>query len=137
MPSIYFFRVNQRATVGDAGPASTPFNARGRVQAFLSHMAPGGTGEKADDLNIAHVHWYSFVPNDQPSIDPVLGCPVFGKRLVSNDPEGNMCLVEQLLPCKLACLPYQHGARSQVVVLSRFADSMHCNAMLPAIGVNT
>ena len=59
-----------------------------------------------------------------PSIDAALGCPVFGRRLVRYDPTGNMCLVEQLLPAKLACLPYQHGGRQQVVIVSRFANFM-------------
>ena len=102
----------------------------GRVQAFLSHTAPGGTVQKADYLNIAHVHWYSFEPDDQPSIDPVLGCSVFGRRLVTNDPEGNMCTVEQLLPCKLACLPHKYGSRNQVVILGRDADFMQLSATL-------
>ena len=55
-------------------------------------------------------------------MDAALGCPVFGRKLIDSsedDPTGNMCLVEQLLPCRLACLPYkQHGSRNQVVILS-------------------
>ena len=106
----------------------------GRVSRFLSHTAPGGSGLRDDDLNIAHVHWYQFTPSDQAAmvptlgcaaaIDPALSCPVFGKKLVDNDPEGNMCLVEQLLPCKLAALPYKHGGRFQGVIVSRFANFM-------------
>ena len=98
-----------------------------RVQAFLSHTPPGaagGVGVQDDDINLAYVHWYAFVPDDQPPVDPVLGCPVFGARLVDKDLRGNMCLVEKLLPHKFAALPFQHGGRNQVVIVTQFADFM-------------
>ena len=86
----------------------------------------GGSGLKKDDLTLAHVHWYQFVPapSDQTNEDPVLGCPFLGKRLTNNNPEGNICLVEQLLPCKLAALPYKHDGHNQLVIVSRFAGFM-------------
>lgn len=96
----------------------------GQVTAFLSHAPPGFEGERSAQPDIAHVHWYAWVPEDQPSIEPELGAPLFGKRVLENDPVGNMCLVQQLLPCKLAAVPYRHGARQQVAVISRFADFM-------------
>ena len=75
--------------------------------------------------DIAYVHWYSYVPADQDPVDAALGCPVFGRRLVQDDPAGNMCLVQQITPAKLAAVPYRSfGARQQVVILSRFGDFM-------------
>ena len=35
----------------------------GRVKAFLSHSAPGSASGQEHELNIAHVHWYAFVPD--------------------------------------------------------------------------
>ena len=98
----------------------------GRVQAFMAHAAPGCTSEDVmDTVNIAYVHWYRQVPADQPCMDPLLGCPVFGRGLQANAMAAagsNMCLVEQLLPCKLACFPYQYNTRKQIVVVSRFSS---------------
>ena len=97
----------------------------GRVQAVLSHSAPGSPSGQEHTLNLSYVQWYPFVPSDQDPMDAALGCPIFGRTLIENDPTGNMCLVEQLLPCRLACLPYkQHGSRNQVVILSRFSSFM-------------
>lgn len=95
----------------------------GRVQAFLSHRAPGSTSTDInDETSIAWVHWYKRVPSDQPSVDPDLQCPIFGRALNANEPLGNFCLCERLLPCKLACFPYNKFNRAQVVVVSRFAS---------------
>lgn len=98
----------------------------GRVQAFMSHAPPGtDSGDQEDEINIAYVHWYRSVPLGQPRIDPVLGCPVFGWGLMSNasgSASSNMCLVQHILPCKVACFPHHHGARRQVVMVSRFAS---------------
>lgn len=95
----------------------------GRVQAFLSHSAPGSTSTDInDETSIAWVQWYKRVPTDQPSVDPDLGCPVFSRVLNANEPLGNFCLVDRILPCKLACFPYSKHNRAQVVVVSRFAS---------------
>ena len=100
-----------------------------RVQAFVAHAAPACTSEHVmNAARIAYVHWnpwYRQVPADQPCMDPVLGCPVFGRGLQAyamGAAGSNMCLVEQLLPCKLACFPYQHNTRKQIVVVSRFSS---------------
>ena len=65
-----------------------------------------------------------FVPHGQSHMDDALGCPVFSRMLLQDDPEGNMCLLEQLLPCKLAAVPYPNLNRSQVVIVGRFANFM-------------
>ena len=93
----------------------------GRVTAFLSHLPPGWD-DRGQEPDIAVVSWYAWVPDDQPSMEPSLDCPLFGQRLLKNDPTGNMCLVQQLLPCKLAAVPYRYQARNQVAIISRFAD---------------
>ena len=75
----------------------------GRVQAFLSHSAPGSTSRDiSDETSIAWIHWYKRVPDDQPTVDPDLQCPVFSRALNANEALGNFCLVDRILPCKLA-----------------------------------
>ena len=93
-----------------------------RVQGFVSHSPPGFSGEREEQPDLALVHWYPHVPAGQASIDAALGCPVFGKKLIDNDPRGNLCLVQQFLPCQLADVPYQFMIRSQVAIISRFAN---------------
>ena len=50
-----------------------------------------------------------------------VGCLMFSKKLKDN-PSGNMLLVQNILPVRLGALPYQHGHRQQVVIVSRFAS---------------
>ena len=94
----------------------------GRVQAFISHAPPGCDGDTSEEPDIALVHWYAWVPEDHFSTDPALGCPLFGRKLADNDPTGNMCFVQQFLPCQLATVPYRYESHSQVAIISRFAD---------------
>lgn len=96
-----------------------------RVQAFLSHAAPGiVAADLAAEADLAYVHWYDDVPPAQPRIDPQLWCPVFRKVLIRNDAKGNICPVKSILPHKMAAAPYRHGNREQIVVLSRFSTFM-------------
>lgn len=135
-----FARVYDRSTVGSAKFTCTRLEGSkkakdslilirdgerlraGRVQAFLSHAAPGCVSDDLEsESNVAYVHWYKQVPADQPHIEAELQCPVFSRVLIANDPQGNMCSIEQILPCKLACFPHKHNTRNQIVVVSRFS----------------
>ena len=76
-----------------------------RLEAFLSHCPPGHDssaqgGDRSIEPDLAFVHWYAFVPDDQDPIDTALGCPVFGKKDFPTG-FGNMCLVQQILPASL------------------------------------
>lgn len=99
------------------------------VQAFISHPAPGAERASLDDkANIAYVHWYKDVPADQPAVDLELGCPVFSRVLASNEASGNMCPVEWILPCKVACFAHKYRTCQQIVVVSRFRTFMNDHA---------
>ena len=100
----------------------------GCVTAFLSHKPPGHArgSDTSHEPDLAHVKWYQAVPPAQPSMDAELGCPVFSKVL-GEDPQGNICLVQHMIPRKLAALPYQHATRQQVVIVSRFASFLDSN----------
>lgn len=95
----------------------------GRVQAFLSHSAPGSSSSDInDETSLAWIHWYKRVPANQHAVDPDLQCPVFSRALNANEALGNFCLVDRILLCKLACFPYSKRDRAQIVVVSRFAS---------------
>lgn len=66
----------------------------GRVQAFLSHAAPGSDSTDINDkTSIAYIHWYKRVPGDQSQMDTDLQCPVFSRVVYDDEPLGNFLLI--------------------------------------------
>ena len=96
----------------------------GRVRVFLSHAPPGQEDCSRHEMpNIAEVAWFAkAVPTSgcTEGLADSLGCTVF-KRAWEDDPTGNLCLLESLVPCKLASLPHRSHPQNLVVV-SRFAS---------------
>ena len=93
---IGFARVYDRATIGAARFTSTrleeskkamdsvvlmQYEGRlraARVQAFLSHAAPGSSSDELDaESNVAYVHWYQDVADDESATAAGLSCPIF------------------------------------------------------------
>ena len=86
---------------------------------FLSHTPPGVSASNDSDVYIAHVHWYSHLP-EREAVSLALGCPVF-KASYMDDSRDNMWPVEKLASCQLAAV-YHKTRKDRVVILSRFAN---------------
>ena len=86
--------------------------AVGQIRSFIRFMPPWAE-LAADCLEIADVQWYG----DKGSNEQLFGAPQVTKAFKS-DPNGNLCLVQELIPMHVCWVPHlQHKDWWQVLFL--------------------